>query len=113
MSESLGAVSGLKGATLPDGPAFGEPALTNNAPRNATIVCNEPSHLLLLNRQFYENTVQVWSSDYVVTLVALCIACLNDYVCLSVCLSQLLFACLNYCLPVSTAVCLSQRLSAL
>ena len=31
----------------------------------------------------------------------------------TVCLSQLLFARLNYCLPVSTSVCLSQLLSAL
>ena len=41
-------------------------------------------------------------------------ACLNYCLPVSttVCLPQLLFACLNYCLPVSTTVCLSQLLSA-
>ena len=51
-----------------------------------------------------------WRSQRCVVVV-----CLNYYclpVSTTVCLSQLLFACLNYCLPVSTTVCLSQLLSA-
>ena len=50
-----------------------------------------------------------------VCLSQLLSACLNYCLPVSttVCLSQLLFACLNYCLPVSTTVCLSQILFAL
>lgn len=61
LSGSVRVITWIKGemtpvAVLSNGRYFGEVALTNDVPRNASIQCVTPSHFLTLDRESYKNS---------------------------------------------------------